>query len=74
MKRAWRIGTIAGIPIFIHSTFVLIIVWVVWVNAAQNRGLLATLASVVFIMALFGCVVLHELGHALTARHYGTSS
>ncbi len=71
MKWAWRLGTIAGIPIFIHSTFVLIIVWVVWVNAAQNRGLLATLASTIFILALFGCVVLHELGHALMARRYG---
>ena len=71
MKWAWKLGTIAGIPIFIHSTFVLIIVWVVWVNAAQNRGLLATLASMIFILALFGCVVLHELGHALTARRYG---
>ncbi|HEX9699322.1 MAG TPA: site-2 protease family protein [Acidobacteriota bacterium] len=71
MKWAWRVGSIVGIPIYIHSTFVLIILWVAWAHASQGAGLAATLSGIVFILALFGCVVLHELGHALTARRYG---
>jgi len=71
MKWSWKIATIAGIPIYIHATFVLIILWAVWSQASRGRGLLETLAWVLLILTLFGCVVLHELGHALTARRYG---
>lgn len=71
MKWSWRVGTLAGIPIYIHSTFVLILLWVGWVSAAQGQGLASAISGVIFILVLFGCVVLHELGHALTARRYG---
>jgi len=71
MKWSWKIGAIAGIPIYIHSTFVLILVWIGWMSTSRGEGLAATLDSLVFILSLFGCVVLHELGHALTARRYG---
>ena len=71
MKWSWKLGVVTGIPIYIHSTFVLVIIWVAYVHFAQGEGLAATLAGVLFILALFGCVVLHEFGHALTARRYG---
>ena len=71
MKWSWKIGTIVGIPIYIHSTFVLILVYVAWINASRGQGLVATLAGIVFVLTLFGCVLLHEIGHALMARRYG---
>lgn len=71
MRWSVRIGTVADIGIFVHWTFVLIIAWIVMVFLAQGEGMLAATEGVIFVLALFGCVVLHELGHALTARRYG---
>lgn len=67
---SWKIATIAGIDIYIHATFLLIIAWVVMIHWFQGQSVAATLNGVVFVLAIFACVVLHELGHALTARRY----
>src|SRR5438477_9316142 len=71
MAWSWRICKVAGIGIYMHVTFLLLLVWIGtryflerhrWEDAASGIG---------FILVLFGIVVLHELGHALTARRYG---
>ena len=71
MKWSWKIGTFAGIDDFMHATFLLIIGWVGLSYWQQTRTLAGTLEGILFILILFGCVVLHEFGHALTARRYG---
>ncbi len=71
MKWSWRIGTFAGIDVFIHATFLLIIGWVGFTYWQQTGTLAGTLEGILFTLLLFGCVVLHEYGHALTARRYG---
>jgi len=71
MKWAWKVGSIAGIPIYVHSTFVLILLWVGWTSVSRGQGLIAAAVGMIFVLVLFGCVVLHELGHALMARRYG---
>jgi len=71
MKWSWKIGTFAGIDVFIHATFLLIIGWVGFSHWQQTGTLAGTLDGVLFILLLFGCVALHEFGHALTARRYG---
>jgi Zn-dependent protease len=63
---SFRLLTAYGIPIRIHFTFVLFLTWIALVT--QNRGGLLWPA---FIVAIFACVLLHELGHALTARKFG---
>ncbi len=70
MKWSWKLGEVAGIGIYVHPTFLLLIAWVAvsyWLDAGT---LSAMLAGVGFILALFGCITLHELGHALMARRF----
>jgi len=63
---ALRIATVAGIPIRLHFTFLL---FLLWVGLAGPRG--AGGLSVAYVLALFFCVVLHELGHSVVAQRYG---
>jgi Zn-dependent protease/predicted transcriptional regulator len=70
MKWSLRIGSLAGIGIFIHWSFLLVVAWVVFIFMARGEGAAGTAAGLLFVFALFGCVVLHELGHALAARRY----
>ncbi len=71
MKGSWRIGTLSGIGIYIHWSFVILLAWVGWRNLAQGNSLVDALYGLVFMVALFSIIVLHEMGHALAARRYG---
>jgi Zn-dependent protease len=71
MKWSWRIATFAGIDVFIHATFLLIIGWVGLTYWQQTGTLAGVLEGILFILVLFSFVVMHEFGHALTARRYG---
>ena len=74
MRWSWRVGRLAGIDVHIHATFWLLLVWVGLVQYRAGGSVAAALPAVVFILAVFGIVVLHELGHALTARRYGIAT
>ncbi len=71
MKWSWKMGEIAGIGVFVHSTFLILIAWITWSYWQTAQNLAAVAEGVGFILALFGCVLLHELGHALAAQRYG---
>lgn len=63
------LGRVAGIPIVVHPTFLLLLAWVILSQALSGKG--GVLAEAVLVCSLFVCVVLHELSHALTARRFG---
>ncbi len=65
-SKGWKLGRAAGIDVFVHWTFMLLLAWV----ALSGGGL----TQVLLVIAMFGCVVLHEYGHALMARHYGIAT
>jgi len=71
LKWSWRIGTVAGIGVFVHATFFLIIAWIFFGSLAHQKDVATAAEAVGFILCLFACVLLHEFGHALTARRYG---
>jgi Zn-dependent protease/CBS domain-containing protein len=71
MKWQWKLGRFADIDVYVHATFLLLIGWVGYSHWLENRLWSEVLTGVLFILALFLCVVLHEYGHALTARKYG---
>lgn len=71
MKWSWRIATVAGIGIYLHVTFLLVLVWVAGVYFLRDQSIAEALYGLVLVSAVFTIVVMHELGHALTARRFG---
>jgi Zn-dependent protease len=71
MKWQWKLGRFAGIDVYVHATFLLLIGWVGYDYWSKFQDWSRVLIGILFILALFVCVVLHEYGHALTARKYG---
>src|SRR5258705_9164631 len=70
MRWSWEFAKVAGIPIRVHATFLIFLVFI-YVVLARGQSPALALETVGFFLALFACVVLHELGHALTARRFG---
>lgn len=67
-RLAFPMFNLFGIRVRVHFTFILLLVWmaVLAPNLESNAGLLGLV-----VVGLLMSVVLHELGHALTARRYG---
>lgn len=70
MTWSYRIARIAGIDVKIHLSFVLLPVIFGYLGWRQG-GPAAAGESILFILLLFVCVVLHEFGHALAGRRFG---
>ena len=69
MLRSFRIGKLCGIPLYVHTTFFLLPAWLLLSNRGTGPG--NALFLLLGLTAVYSCVVLHELGHALMARFFG---
>ncbi len=67
MKGSWRLACLAGININVHWSFSFVILWVILQGIFGYGDLETTLFGLIAVLLLFGCVILHELGHALMA-------
>lgn len=59
--------SLLGVPVRFHFTFVLLAVFLVAIGLEGPSGAEAA----IYVLALFVCILLHELGHATVAKRYG---
>ena len=60
--------TIFGVPIRLHFTFLLLLAFLLFIGIGERQSGAST---AIYILALFGSILLHELGHALVASRFG---
>jgi Zn-dependent protease len=70
MSSSIRLGTFRGIPIGLHWSVVLVAV-LFFNGLSANFGVVG---GIVAMAAFFASILLHEIGHALTARRFGVST
>ncbi len=73
MRWSLSLGSIGGTAIRIHVTFLLFLIWLGVIYYRQG-GTEAAWQGTLFIVLLFLCVLLHELGHVFAARRYGVQT
>lgn len=69
-QKRMRLGRPFGIETRVHWSFALLPAWAGWMEY-KRAGLEGALFAVAALLCLFGCVILHELGHCLAARRFG---
>ena len=69
MNWSFRLGRVLGIDLKVHMTFLLLLLWAAL--SVSSGGIGAVAFNLAFILLLFVCVTLHELGHAEVAQRHG---
>lgn len=69
MKWSFKIGSIVGIPVKVHATFLMLLVLVYF--AGYTLVGTGGIEGVIFVVLVFASVVFHELSHSMVARYYG---
>src|SRR5918996_1427362 len=73
MRWSMTIASIWGTVIRIHITFLLFLIWIGAIYYRQG-GAEAAWQGTIFIVLIFLCVLLHELGHVFAARGFGVQT
>ena len=73
MSWSFPIGRLFGSDVRVHATFFLLLAWIAAAAWIDGGAALAA-ANLLFVLALFACVLAHEFGHALMARRYGIAT
>ncbi|MDZ7345114.1 MAG: site-2 protease family protein [candidate division KSB1 bacterium] len=74
MRWSLPLGQFRGIKVYIHWTFLLLLLWVAVTSYRVAQDTAPVLWTLGYLLAIFACVVLHEFGHALTARRFGITT
>jgi Zn-dependent protease len=70
MRLTWRLGRVNGAPVEVHWLFALLVVWAAYTGWASGQ-LVGVVYSTGLLLAVFGCILLHEIGHCLQAQALG---
>lgn len=70
MGSSMRLFRVWGIDVKVHWSFLLILAYGAFIYAGRSNPLVGALYGIVVILLLFVCVLLHEFGHALTAKYF----
>jgi Zn-dependent protease len=73
MRWSLPLGSVGGTVIRIHVTFLIFLVWL-WGLYFRQGGTEAAWQGTTFIVLIFFCVLLHELGHVFAARYFGVKT
>jgi Zn-dependent protease len=73
MMRSVTVARVREIDIRLHPTFALVFLWVLidWRRIGAGVGLSAIVFTLILVILIFTCVLLHEFGHAFMARQHG---
>src|SRR5690606_35549092 len=74
MRYSLSIGKIAGITVYLHWTFLILVGWIMMGSLQAGAGLTEAVWSLLFLATVFLCITLHEIGHALMARRFGITT
>ncbi len=74
MKGSVNLLKVRDIAIRVHWSFIFLVAWILILQAVNRAPVSQTLWALLSVFAIFSCVVLHELGHALTAARYGIAT
>lgn len=75
MFKSISLGNLAGIDIRVHPSLLLAVVWVSYeFGYAAGEGVPGVIFGLTLLTVIFGCVVMHELGHSFMAREFGSGT
>jgi len=69
MKWSFKIGSLLGIPVKVHLTFLLLLILIYFAGSTVVGT--GGFSGVIFVLLIFASVVFHELSHSMVARYYG---
>ncbi len=72
MKWSFKVGSVFGIELRVHITFFLILAYAAYIwGSRYGEGAAGAVYGSIVILALFVCVVIHELSHSRLAQYFG---
>lgn len=73
MMKSLTVARVHDIDVRLHPTIALVFLWVVidWRRLGAGQGAAAVIFTLVLVLLVFGCVLIHEFGHAFMARQLG---